>query len=75
MHKGVIYETNKNQLTIDLIVENNAYRHPAYLMINVENYHFDRMKMPSTIMRNLYPPYILLAFQNVNITDLTHIII
>ena len=41
MHKGVIYETNKNQLTIDLIVENNAYRHPAYLMINVENYHFD----------------------------------
>ena len=75
MHKGVIYETNKNQLTIDLIVENNAYRHPAYLMINVENYHFDRMKMPSTIIRNLYPPYILLAFQNVNITDLTHIII
>ena len=75
MHKGVIYETNKNQLTIDLIVENNAYRHPAYLMINVENYHFDRMKMPSTIIRNLYPPYILLAFQNVNITDLTHIIV
>jgi hypothetical protein len=75
MHKGVIYETNKNQLTIGLIVENNAYRHPAYLMINVENYHFDRMKMPSTIISNLSPLYILLAFQNVNITDLTHIII
>ena len=30
------------------------------------------MKMPSTIIRNLYPQYVLLAFQDVNITDLTH---